>query len=233
MDKTKPKENTRMSREKMQMSHTTYCFACGKERRKTDLGYDIHTLKTYCKYACGEGHPNYPRPQIDLVPLNAIVIMDALKSIYGKYENVMNYLEKVLPRTIAVRTRPATGLYLLKYGQENSTESLNATVNAILEEYMKEHPLDHVKLTNLPWEDKQRGGFKHEKTKKAEMYDQIVEAIVKKQEEQQPVIIQNEEIAVTKEVEPKTVMEEKEVDSVIQSETPMEEKSEKKEVFYI
>lgn len=218
---------------KMQLSHSKFCYACGRERRKQDIGYDLRTLKSYCKLACGEGHPNYPLPKIDLVPANEVVFLNALTS---KYEgDILEFMKKLLPRAQSFRMTPAIAMHILKYGQEHSTESFNATINAILEEHMLKNSFDQIELKDIPWQKVYRGGYQQtEKAQKVEAYDKMMEMMEVLMKQQASTVEESEIEPIIEEPmsDPEPIVEEVK-EEMLQPEPPMEEKPKKKGVFLI
>lgn len=109
-------------------SHNKICYACGQEKRRRQLGYDIRTLKTYCKEDCP--HPELI-PNVKLVELRTDDLKDALESHYDT--ELMQAFNRVLGKTVSTRPVPAMAMHLMKTAQANELETISETLTFILE----------------------------------------------------------------------------------------------------
>lgn len=109
-------------------SHNKICYACGQEKRRRQLGYDIRTLKTYCKKDC----PNHTEiPNVDLVELRTEDLKDALDSYYSK--ELLQVFNRVLGKTVSTRPVPAMAMHLMKTAQKHDLSSISETLTFILD----------------------------------------------------------------------------------------------------
>jgi hypothetical protein len=121
------------------VQHSKICFACGIERHKRDLGYDITTLKSYCtdKGRCPNGEDI---PDVELVELSTDALQLAISENYEA--DVQQSLNSMLGKTIGARLNPALVMHLLKFAEAEDFYSINATVVHILEEHMANNEIE-------------------------------------------------------------------------------------------
>lgn len=174
-----------------QINHSKHCYACGLEQGKPSLGYDIKTMKTYCMDVkrCGSSmHPNAHGKKVDLVPLMSYAgFMAEIKKAFNK--NIYLAFERMIGKTISFRTSTTVINYILRYSQEHRCTSLNHTLVTILEEHMKQNPLDHVELEYCDWELNRKRKF-HTRPEPEATPEEWVEK--KLQEEPDPVPVAEE-----------------------------------------
>jgi hypothetical protein len=140
---------------KSYIQHSKKCFACGIERHKKDLGYDISTLKTYCRYS--EQCPNaHQIPDVDLVELSTESLQQAIKEHYEG--SAAESLIAMLGKTTGARLSPALVMHLLKFAEAEDFYSINATILHILEEHM---------VNNEITDDLEGSNFTHKQEPKA------------------------------------------------------------------
>lgn len=124
------------------LTNSKVCYACGRQRSISHLGYDIRTLKTYCirEDQCR----SEDRPDVELVPAKYHEVITQLRENYP--EHLYPQFEKLIGGTISIRPTPALVMHILKTAQEYQLTSANATILHMLEEHMRDHSLDDVEL---------------------------------------------------------------------------------------
>jgi hypothetical protein len=159
---------------KSYIQHSKKCFACGIERHKKDLGYDISTLKTYCRYS--EQCPNaHQIPDVDLVELSTESLQQAIKEHYEG--SAAESLIAMLGKTTGARLSPALVMHLLKFAEAEDFYSINGTIIHILEEHMANNEIS---------DDLEGSNFTHKKEPKAKTVEQLQEAKVQEIVENHP-----------------------------------------------
>lgn len=125
------------------------CYACGREKSKGHLGYDVYTLKTYCIDESRCMPANRPE-RLKLVPPDYDAVLEAIREEFP--EDVAMALEKIIGKSASFRVTPAIAMHLLKYAQEYGIGTINATITSIFEQHMEDHNFDNIDLKFCDWE---------------------------------------------------------------------------------
>jgi hypothetical protein len=178
---------------KIYIQHNKICFACGIERHKKELGYEINTLKTYCtdKNRCPNGNEI---PDVELVELNTDSLRHAINENFEA--DVVKSLDSMLGKTIGARISPALGMHLLKFAEAEGIYSVNATVIHILEEHF---------ANNEVTDDLEGSNFTHKAEPKAKtVSEELVQKMAAdkiKEELESPLLLKVEDPEKVKEVQ--------------------------------
>lgn len=118
------------------------CATCNRERRLDDLVYDLKTLKPYCHDSsfCQEGK-EFLKPYHHLI--------EAIEEYYD--ENTAAYFEQYMYKVMSFRLSPTLLMHVAKFGQVYGTNSLNETMNKLIEKSMEDNDLDSVELVSVDW----------------------------------------------------------------------------------
>lgn len=166
---------------KIYIQHNKICFACGIERHKKELGYEINTLKTYCtdKNRCPNGNEI---PDVALVELNTDSLRHAISENFEP--DVVRSLDSMLGKTIGARISPALGMHLLKFAEAEGIYSINATVIHILEEHFANNEVtDELEGSNFTHKQEPKA-----KTVSEELVQKMAADKIKEELEAHPIL---------------------------------------------
>lgn len=143
------------------IQHNKKCFACDRQLSKTLIGYHPETMKSYCldRQRC-PGYKNHPGAD-NLIPIDKERLEHAIEYTFNG--PIQEILLGQLGKTSSFRPNPAMIMHLMKHAQENQIMSMNATLLDIVEQHMKEHPYDEVKLEYCGWEVNPPQSFHHKR----------------------------------------------------------------------
>ena len=128
---------------KRYVMHNQKCYACGKPQGSLFLGYDPHTLKSYCLKNCRNAKEI---PEVDLIPMDNDSLLTSIQQNYSGYTEEM--ITSLLGKTASVRLQPAHIMHLMKVANLEGYDKIQATLVNIIENDMKERNLDYLDLTD-------------------------------------------------------------------------------------
>lgn len=128
---------------KRYVMHNQKCYACGKPQGSLFLGYDPHTLKSYCLKNCRNAKEI---PEVDLIPMDNDSLLASIQKNYSGYTEEM--ITSLLGKTASVRLQPAHIMHLMKVANLEGYDKIQATLVNIIENDMKERNLDYLDLTD-------------------------------------------------------------------------------------